>query len=217
MVKIGINSHIDFYKKTVHIALKYYAQADIENDLIHVFIGGCTKESYENINGVHYYFVTHNSLDFTAMVEIVEKEIESEYWFLIHDTAIVGGRFKELLYNFPTGAEKVALLPHPSMNIGLYSYKYLLRIKDIILVAKNTDYSNEAVQKFKKFNVEQEDYILFETLPEPATYGPKEWYIKSYENWYGGDSIRRIEYYPNLDIYKSKSNWLRADEYNTKL
>jgi hypothetical protein len=217
MIKIGINSHIDFYKKTVHIALKYYAKAGIENDLIYVFIGGCTEELYENINGVHYYFVTHNSIDFTAMIEIVEKEIESEYWFLIHDTAIVGGRFKELLYNFPSGAEKVALLPIPAMNIGLYSYKYLLSVKDIILIAKNTDYSNEAIQKFKKFGVDHEDYILFETPPEPATYGPKDWHVTSYENWYGGDSVRRIEYYPNLDIYKSKSNWSRADEYNIKL
>ena len=217
MIKIGITSHIDFYKKTVNIALRYYAQAGIENDMIYVFIGGCTEESYEKINNIHYYFVTHNSIDYTAMVEIVEKEIESEYWFLIHDTAIVGSKFKELLYNFPIGAEKVALLPFPAMNIGLYNYQYLLGIKDTILTLKNTDYSYEAIQRFKKFGIDQEDYILFNTPPKPALYGPEEWYITNYENWYGSNSRRRVEYYPNLDIYKSKSNWTGANEYNIKL
>ena len=213
MIKIGVSSNIKFYKTSLPILLPSLIESGIHHDDIHVFIGGYDEYHKEINEGIHYHFVNHNSLDNTALIEICDKEIESEYWFIIHDTCKVGDNFKTLLYNIPEDKpDKIALRNCPSMCIGTYSYKFLMSNKERIMSIKNTDYSIEGIKNVKLWAINNEDYLLWKTNPLPIVYNNiHNWEIKDYINWYGTDTIRRTEYYPSLDLYKNKSNWGQGD------
>ena len=147
---------------------------------------------------------------YSPLIDIVENKIESEYWFLMHDTCKTGPNFKELLYanideNLPI---KVALTTKPAMSMGLYRYDYLLSVKDKLLSIKNEDYSESTLQEWKTWGVPNEDFILWMTEPLPSL--PKTDHTMVFignENWYNTGSIRRSEHFPGFDIYKNKSNW----------
>jgi hypothetical protein len=208
-IKIAIATNINFYKHSLPIVLESLLNCGIEKTQIFVFNAGFSEEKTEKIDDITYYYLTHNSYEYSPLIEIVEKELVSDYWFLIHDTCKVGPSFKDLLYKIPENKPvKLALKDSPAMSIGSYNYNYLISIKQKLLSIKNTDYSNESLIKWKKWGVPNEDFILWKTYPNPVIYNNnKNWSILSYENWYGTNTIRRTEYYPSLDIYKNKSNW----------
>jgi hypothetical protein len=209
MIKIAIATNVNFYKETLPIILESLVESGIEKKNIFVFNAGFDSENFEVIDDVTYYYLNHNSYEYSALIEIVEKQIESEYWFLIHDTCKVGKSFKELLYNIPNSKpEKLALKSKPAMSIGSYRYDYLLSQKEKLQSIKNTDYSHESIMRWKRWGVPNEDFILWMSSPKPLIYNDKDlWNIVAYENWYNTDTVRRTEYYPSLDIYKNKSNW----------
>lgn len=208
-IKIAIATNINFYKHSLPIVLESLLKCGIEKNQIFVFNAGFSEEKTEKIDNITHYYLTHNSYEYSPLIEIVEKELISDYWFLIHDTCKVGPSFKELLYRIPeNNPSKLSLKDSPAMSIGSYDYNYLISIKQKLLAIKNTDYSNESLVKWKKWGVPNEDFILWKTYPDPVIYNNnKNWSIVSYENWYGTNTIRRTEYYPSLDIYKNKSNW----------
>ena len=214
MIKIGISSNINFYNTSLPILIPSLIESGIDPDNIHAFIGGYTTYStVTNEDGTHYHFVDHNSLDNTALIEICDKKIPSEYWFLIHDTCRVGPNFKTLLYNIPENKpDKIALKNCPSMCIGTYSQLFLMANRETILSTNNTDYSPESIKRVKVWAINNEDLFLWKTHPQPIVYNNiHNWEIKDYINWYGTDTVRRTEYYPSLDLYKNKSNWGQGD------
>ena len=164
----------------------------------------------EEMNGSSCVEMTGNNFEISSLIEICEKKIWADYWFLIHDTCKVGPKFKQLLYNnivngYPT---KVALTNKPSMSIGLYKYDYLLKIGDQLSALKNTDFSDENMQKVKEWAVINEDLVMWDTLPTPnLPIGDHTMRFLRMENWYGGESKRKIEHFNGFDIFKSKSNW----------
>lgn len=158
-IKIAIATNIDFYEKTLPIILGSMKDAEIPNEMIYVFNGGYREEKTEVIDGITYIQMAHNSYEYSPLIEITEKEMKADYWFLIHDTCKVGPRFKELLYtNIPADMPaKVALTYKPAMSMGLYRYDYLMVLKDKIQQIKNTDYSEERMQWWKAWGVPNED------------------------------------------------------------
>jgi hypothetical protein len=208
-IKIAIVTNINFYKHSLPIILDSLLKSGIERESIYVFNAGFNEKSDEIVDGIQYYYLNQNSYEYSPLIEIVERELESEYWFLIHDTCKVGERFKELLYNIPeTKPEKLALKRKPAMSMGSYRYDYLLTIKDKLLSIKNVDFSKESLMKWKRWGVPNEDYILWMTSPEPMLYNDNNnWSVVKEENWYNTGTIRRTEYYESLDLYKNKSNW----------
>lgn len=208
-IKIAVATNINFYKLSLPIIIESLLRSGIEKSQIYIFNAGFTEDKTEEIDGITHYYLSHNSYEYSALIEIVEKRLISEYWFLIHDTCKVGPKFKELLYNIPDSKpEKLALKDSPAMSIGTYRYDYLLTLSDKLLSIKNTDYSEGALQRWKRWGVPNEDFILWKSTPQPHIYNNnKNWNIVAYENWYGTNTTRRTEYYPSLDIYKNKSNW----------
>lgn len=208
-IKIAVATNINFYKLSLPIIIESLLSSGIEKSQIYIFNAGFTEDKTEEIDGITHYYLSHNSYEYSALIEIVEKQLISEYWFLIHDTCKVGPKFKELLYNIPDSKpEKLALKDSPAMSIGTYRYDYLLTLSDKLLSIKNTDYSEGTLQRWKRWGVPNEDFILWKSTPQPLIYNNnKNWNIVAYENWYGTNTTRRTEYYPSLDIYKNKSNW----------
>ena len=156
-----------------------------------------------------FYFVDHNSFDYTGLITITENRMfNSDYWFLLHDTCKVGPSFLQCVRNFSGNPDKIALKHFPSMNIGLYSSKYLDRMRIKLIEVKNQDYTMEGLAFWKQWGIDNEDYLLWRNGSEPEIYqGGDRWNVIDYENWYGTGQVRRTEYYHALDLYKNKGNW----------
>lgn len=215
MVKINIcvNSTKTFSEKTIPIVVESLLNSGIDSENIFVIEGGYNERVISKKEDYTHIFTNHNSLEYTGLIDIVEYELESDYWFNIHDTCKLGKDFKKLLYNIPEHLpEKISLRRHPSMSIGSYKYSYLLKHRQRLLDIKNTDYSRESLQMWKQKGIEMEDFMLYK-LQDCSTdrYNPnisdQEWNIIENQDWYGTGIQRRIEYHPTLDLYKSKSNW----------
>jgi len=209
MIKIAISSNINFSEKSLPIIIPSLLEVGISKEDIYVFINGCDIYENKTQNNINYFYLNYNSYEYTPLIEIVEKELKSEYWFLIHDTCKVGKNFKNFLYNIPESKpEKMALKNKPAMSIGSYRYDYLLTVKDKLLSIKNYDLSKESLMKWKLWGVPNEDYILWMSEPKPFIYNnDNRWDVIDYKNWFSTKTIRRTEYYYSLDLYKNKSNW----------
>lgn len=208
IIKIAIATNINFYKKTLPIILPSLIENGIDKEHIHVFIGGYEKYNKENNNGIEFHYLNHNSYEYSPLIEIVDKELKSDYWFLIHDTCKVGPNFKEFINRIPENCEKISINRKPAMSMGLYGYNYLMSIKEKILSIKNTDYSENSMEYWKNWGVPNEDWLMWMTEPTPLIYNNDvRWWVVDNDNWFGTDTIRRTEYYPSVDLYKNKSNW----------
>ena len=219
-IKICVNSTKSYSEKTLPIIIPSLINSGISTEDIFVFEGGHDNRLVIKKDTHTLIQTDHNSLDFTGLIDIVEYEMESDYWFYIHDTCKVGPKFAELIYNIPDSLpDKIALFTHPSMNIASYKYSCLMRYKDKLLKVKNQDYSEKKLKKLKEWSIYCEDLILHKPHQNGMGMGgihsdTIEFYnpelsdcIKiENENWYGGGK-RIVEYYPQLDLYKSKANY----------
>ena len=205
-IKIGISSNKKYEEKTLPVILLSLIENNISRSDIVIFIGGYDKCYQKIVDDVEYRYLDYNSFDLTSAIDIVENSLISDYWFLLHDTCKVGPRFKDSIYNFPNCKfEKIALKQKPSMNIGLYSYEYLMSMKDKIIPLKNKDYSEDGIDKCKTWHVNNEDYLLWLNGNVPLVYG-NENPVMTIENinWYNTNTARITEYYKSIDLYKSK-------------
>ena len=92
----------------------------IKAEEILIINGGWEAEATSSYEGVEMLLVKQNSFEYTPLIEIVERQLWSDYWFLLHDTCIVGERFNALVRRPPVEMpEKVAMKGTPSMSIGL--------------------------------------------------------------------------------------------------
>jgi len=150
----------------------------------------------------------HNSFDLTALIEIAENYIESDAWFLMHDTCRVGSDFKKLLYSKDLTKDKIALTKYPSMNMGLYKYSYLIKHRDKLLNSKFMGVGPGNIKLFKQRACDEEDLILWkETNTECDVYSPERVQQPLDDKWYPTAAGRIQEYFPGLDLYKLKANW----------
>jgi len=95
------------------------------------------------------------------------------------------------------------------MNIGFYKYDYLIKHKYELLQFKGIVQTPEAILKLKLYNIATEDFLfrlpdsttllVYDALTPITAHGR--------QDVYGNGTIRRVEYYGQLDLYKYKANW----------
>ena len=96
-IKIAIATNKNFYEKSVPILLNSLIQCSFPLSDIYIFNAGFENEAYKLLpNQINYWELNHNSFEYSALIHIIEKRIESDYWFLMHDTCQVGLKFKDL-------------------------------------------------------------------------------------------------------------------------
>ena len=208
-MKIVINSHTKS-----NIALTTLLESLKENDIdycdIIVVIGGhYNLNNYEitKDENITYIRANHNSIDFTGLITLLELyNNTNEYYVYLHDTCKIGKNFYNKIKSIDlTNVSSIKINKNFSMNIGIYSQIIINKFKDFLLSKKNTN-ENECM-KFKSDGIVDEDYIFNRDQNNKLLDNYDGWNYTGPSDYYNTGTMRIVEYYPNLDLYKIKANW----------
>ncbi len=200
-MKFAISSHRDYTSFTEEKIINSLLNAGVETNDIYFFIGGYDR--YEKLKSdYHRYTCPHNSIDFTALVSVVELNIESDHWFLLHDTCYVGENFLNNINSYPYQDKNyVSLTNDLSMNMGSYRWDFIKENKDKILEYK---FNSEDIQSFKIRLIQEEDVFF---RPRVFCYNNRPRQTTGPTDFYNNNTERIVEYFPDIDLYKVKANW----------
>ncbi len=210
-MKFAISSHKDYMGLTEDKVVKSLINSGVSPEDIYFFIGGYEGE-YGKLDGEYNrYTCPHNSMDFTGLISLIELNIESDYWFLLHDTCYVGDKFYKTVTEYPYEDKKYISLDNElSMNMGAYRWDYIQEKKQDIIRYKNT---SDSLQEYKSLLIMDED-IFFR--PSAHHFNVSRRQSSDPTDYYNNGTDRIIEYFPNIDLYKVKANWCLKDIYVNK-
>ena len=238
---VAINSLASYAAPRINL-LRELLAAGVPKDQIHVFLGGSFvggaydgSDTFDDaVTGVRHYRVRHNSVDFTAMVHIVEHPrlfTGVRQWFHLHDTSSVGRHFWS---NATAWCQKLpaCALPltrwGPSSSMGLYDAAFLNRQALNLSLLKN--HNNASGMRWKQRGVGWEDkmFKVCDALSEDAPVRrftrqcynstlrrrtcicSKPVYEETPLHVYGPDSSpRQAMRFTCADVTKYKANWAR--------
>jgi hypothetical protein len=208
-MKIVINSHTKS-----NIALQHLLESFKENNInycdVIVVIGGYYNlDNYEIIKNedITYIHANHNSIDFTGLITLMElyNDNINEYYVYLHDTCKIGNNFYNKIKSIDlNNVSSIKIKNCNSMNIGIYSQRIINDFKDFLLSKKNTN-ENECM-KYKSINF-NEDYIFNNDKNNILLDNYNDYIYTGPTDYYNTGTMRRVEYYPNIDLYKIKANW----------
>lgn len=200
-VKIAISSHVSTQHKTLPILLGSLSDANVPSENILVVIGGSDSDKIEKKHGIIHSYVTHNSFDHNATIDIVEKGWGGDWWFVMHDTTKAGKAFYQRLNKIGAKAEHVAALKGGWLNMGLFSRQSLKDMGDYILQLKNCN-KMQAILSEKMFTrmTEYDFYDIVEQIDFPF-----------YGDIYGDGVERQVMHLTNIDLYKFQSFHYHSD------
>lgn len=214
-MKIVINSYIKNTVALNHLLESMKKQNEFKLYDIIVMIGGyynnkCYEihNNLEKEDNITYIRCNHNSIDFTGLIALLDlyNNNEDEHYFYLHDTCKIGDNFYKKIQSIDlTNVSSIKINKWFSMNMGFYSQKIINSSKDFLLSKKNID-ENRSME-FKSINF-QEDYIfnndanniLLDNYDGPQCSGEQ-------FDYYNTGTMRIVEYYANIDLYKIKANW----------
>jgi len=210
-MKIVINSHIYSGIARAHLLESMQLYSEYKTYEYIIVIGGYYElPEYEitKQDNITYIKANHNSIDITGLITLVDlysHEIDQHYLYL-HDTCKVGPDFFRKLQNINLeNITSLSLTTFPSMNIGIYSQKIINNNKDFLLSRKNKD--KDAVYKFKEIAIAEEDTVFKNDPTTLILYNYQNVEVTGPTDYYGTGTMRIVEYYSNLDLFKIKSCW----------
>lgn len=210
-MRYAISSNKGFAPTTFPIIVQNLLDLGIPKDDIFFFEGG--HDAYEMVKGpVQHILVPHNSMDFNALLAINELGLCADRWFLLHDTCVLGHRFKDYVESFNHIHPATSLSTGLSMNVGSYSNEYLRTIKDTLFDMRNTG----DLAKYKAFLVSREDCFL-NPFKQVSHYTNKIPTITHPEDIYNNGVPRVTQYYHDVDLGKTKANWFPKESYELSL
>ena len=212
-IKIAINSNKNFSETTYPIVVGSVIDSGVPKEDIYFFEGGYDEYSLVN-SDINRYQCNHNSIDFTALISILDLGLKSDFWFHLHDTTRVGVNFFDRIKDFNPSEKTKKVYIGSSMNMGMYSHEVLVLNKERLGKLKNYSNSYESLQKFKALGVPEEDWLL--NLYHPSFYC-RDFKTTGPFDCYNNGVMRLIEEYSEVDIFKMKANWHTKDEYEIKL
>jgi hypothetical protein len=209
-MKIVINSHNKNSVALQCLINSIIACNEYKNYEFIVVIGGYytmdVDYGIKKDNIFTYIFCNHNSIDYTGLITLLDiySDNVGEYYFYLHDTCMIGKDFFNKLNAIDlTNVSSVRILKVQSMNIGVYSQKVINEFREFLLSRKNTDESK--CMAFKN-SAEGEDYI-FNNDANNFTLAADGYYAFEPSDFYNTGTMRRVEWYTNIDLYKIKANW----------
>ena len=190
--KFIISSYISSYKFTLPKLIESLKRNNISEKNILSVVGGCDSKFKED----NIIFTNHNSYDHTGIIEIIESELKSKYWFALHDTCEAGPCFYSNLSKYKITKPYISLTEMAWMNMGLFSDTYIQNNKDYILSLKNCS-------KVRAILSER----VYSRLDDYDWFGLQKDYqrIRDCKNIYNDEKKRDVLYFPFLDLYKFQS------------
>lgn len=198
-----------------------------------VAVGGCNStERLFQQGGVWYLQVQHNSIDFTGLVAVLEHRDLLQHAlgpsiagaFTLHDTMSFGKRTAEILANMSleelnstralTGSARSDKY-QSSMNMGFYTLDALDSVaRELLHWRGPTDGNPLAELAAKKHQIGTEG-SLFLSISNTcngtciaSSFCRHAITLPNYTFQYDGSKhIRRVLYFPELDLYKYKANF----------
>ena len=168
-----------------------------------IVVGGCDVIIYETekIENITYIKCNYSSYDYTSLIALSELYSDNlnDYYFMLHDTCKVGDLFYEKLNKIDlTNVSTIKINQNWSMNIGIYSQKIINQNKEKLLSMKNIDKTNAVVE---------EDFIFKNDINNITLDSYNLCIFEGPIDYYNSGTMRIVEYYSNIDLYKIKSNW----------
>jgi hypothetical protein len=190
--KFLISSHV----ATINKAAKKLKQSLISNNIaeqnIITVCAGHDNRIFEN----DIYFTNHNSFDHSAIIEVLELNLKSKYWFVMHDTCEAGNLFYEKLTKIPITKKYYGMSEKAWLNMGLISEDFLYENKNYILSLKNCNKKRAILSErvFSKLG----DFGYFGLQADVQTF-------RNCKKIYDDNKKRIALYFPYLDFYKYQS------------
>jgi len=195
-IKFAISSHVALEKTTIPVLINSLIKAGVEHKNILVVVGGCKQNKVTYSNNIETHYVEHNSYDHTALIEIVEQKLQSEYWFLLHDTCKVGPDFLKNILEFGFEYDHVDLDKDGWLNIGLLSQRFINEIGNYVITLKNCS-------KIRAI-LSEKTYRHLTTLSHGIYQQDANIYIPP-QDVYNDGNKRHILYFSSIDLYKYQS------------
>lgn len=196
-LRIVISSYKTSYKNSGKKLIEsLVCDNNFSSDQILLVIGGYDKrEQFEYLN-CKAVKVDHNSYDHTGLIEVIESEEQSKYWFSTHDTCIAGPNFISSILKYKINKEFVAMTEMGWLNMGIFSQSFLQKNKSFILSLKNCS-------KIRAILSER----TFTRLGDYQFLTPNSKVHRSIENQniYEDSKKRNVLYFEQLDFYKYQS------------
>ena len=151
-------------------------------------------------------------MDLTGLIGLSElyNNNENNFYVYLHDTCIVGENFFNKINQIDlTNVSSIRINRAFSMNIGIYKQKLINSCFDFLQSFKNKDDNKLLDIKLQLvfyhcgedviFNKDPTNFILDNYFIEHRFTGPTD--------YYNTGTMRIVEHYQNIDIYKIKGNW----------
>jgi hypothetical protein len=199
-IRLAVSTCGAYRHATLPILLPSLARAGFPPSEILVVVGDSERERVEDWGGIEARFVTHNSYDHNATVEIVEKDLPGDWWFLMHDTCRAGATFREKLHGFGTPAEYVSLTHDGYLCMGLYARTFLQREKNFFLSLKN-------MNKMQAILVER---ICLQMCRSDRYHHESPTILEGTFDVFGDGHDRHQYHFPHLDLYKYQKYFMGA-------
>ena len=135
--KIVISSHIRSYQTIAPLFIESLIRGGLSTEKILLVVGGNDSKNKTSFLDCETIFVDHNSYDHTGLIEVLEGNHKSKYWFSSHDTCIAGHEFVSFLNTYIPKKDYVSMTDMGWLNMGLFKSSYLERNKDYIFSLKN--------------------------------------------------------------------------------
>lgn len=194
-VRFAISSHVSIQHKTLPILLKSLDDAQVPCEDILIVVGGAARQYIERNNGILYSYVTHNSFDHNAHIDILEKGWGGDWWFIMHDTTRAGPNFKDKILKIGPKAKHVAALKDGWLNIGLFSKDALKEMSEYILKLKDCNKMQAILSE--QLYARMTDYAFYDRVDQM--------HFPYYGDVYGDGVQRQVMYFESIDLYKFQS------------
>ena len=198
-IKFIINTYINQNKYIYEKLIKSLINNNIDPKNIYLVIGGCENTS-SKVDLINYHYVQHNSYDHTGLIDIIDKKLISDYWFVLHDTCSVGPNFYSKLLK-KSFYEHNPILEEGWLNMGLFSQNFIEENKKYILSLRNCD-KMQAILSEK----------MYPRLGKSLYLNSRSNYdLQSTFDVYGDGVERSVVYFTEIDLYKYQTYYHNSD------
>ena len=211
MRRLLVNSHVSSTRARDRLLDSLARNPDWERFEVLVVVGGAVSNQTQTVGNVTWIEVTHNSIDWTALIEMIGRQPPDDEYMYVHDTCEVGPDFFDRAWRAPLigMTARIRRRTHKSMNMGLYKQRW---IDDHATLLRSFRNDGGDLQACKERCIRSED-VLFDMDPANTVIGSGIAEIERARDVYGNGVPRITETYPDVSLRKFKANWTMRPRY----